>query len=166
MMFLRYVSRVAVTCLLVPLHQVCAQAATAPTTAPATIMSAERLRAIGDSISPGASRTAQLGKGSGYTYAVTHRDSTGGVEMHADWTDVFVVESGTATMLTGGVLEGAKESSPGEWRGGTPKGATRAPLHPGDVVIIPAGTPHQMQLAAGERISYLAFKVAAQSTAK
>src|SRR4051812_22546680 len=128
-------------------------------TSPAVITSAARLVAIGDSLSPAASRTAQLGRGPGYTYALTHRDSSGGLEVHRDWTDVFVIESGSATLLSGGTLEGANESSPGEWRGGSARGATRVPLRIGDVVVIPAGTPHQMLLAGGERISYIAFKV-------
>ena len=132
---------------------------------PATIASAARLRAIGDSLAPASSRTAQLGRGAGYTYAVTHRDSSGGLEVHMDWTDVFVVQSGSATLLTGGVADGARETSPGEWRGGTTRGATSAPITVGDVVVIPAGTPHQMLLRAGERISYLAFKVAATPAA-
>ncbi|MEP6731993.1 MAG: hypothetical protein ABJE10_15205 [bacterium] len=132
---------------------------------PAVIMSADRLRSIGDSLAPAASRTAQLGRGAGFTYAVTHRDSTGGLEGHTDWTDVFVVQSGSATMLTGGVTEGGREASPGEWRGGTVHGATSAAIKVGDVVVIPAGTPHQMVLRPGERISYLAFKVAATPAA-
>jgi mannose-6-phosphate isomerase-like protein (cupin superfamily) len=127
-------------------------------------MPATRLVAIGDSLTPASSRTAQIGRGPGYTFAVTHRDSTGGLEQHADWTDIFVIEAGSATLLSGGVLEGGKEATPGELRGGTARGATRAPLHVGDVVVIPAGTPHQMLLSAGERVSYLAFKVARTST--
>ncbi|MDB4915345.1 MAG: hypothetical protein JWM95_2989 [Gemmatimonadetes bacterium] len=127
---------------------------------PATIISADRLRAIGDSLPPAASRTAQLARGSGYTYALTHRDSSGGIERHRDWTDVFVVESGSATMLTGGVNEGAQETTSGEWRGGTLRGATSAPIKVGDIVEVPAGTPHQMLLRSGERISYLAIKIA------
>jgi len=145
------------TILLFPARFLIAQAPVAP----ATIMTMERLRVIGDSLMPGASRTAQLGRGSGYTYAMTHRDSSGTLEGHADWTDVFVVQTGTATLLTGGVAEGARETTPGEWRGGTVRGATRAAIKPGDVVVIPAGTPHQMLLAPGERISYLAFKIGA-----
>jgi mannose-6-phosphate isomerase-like protein (cupin superfamily) len=91
---------------------------------------------------------------------VTHRDSTGGLELHAAWSDVFVIESGSATELSGGRMLDAREASPGEWRGGRVEGATRAALHPGDVVVIPAGTPHQMLLAPGERVTYLAFKIA------
>jgi mannose-6-phosphate isomerase-like protein (cupin superfamily) len=128
---------------------------------PAQIVSARRLRQLGDSLTPGASRTAQLGKGPGFTYGITHRDSTGGLERHDAWTDVFIVEAGSATLLTGGVQVGATETAPGEWRGGTARGATRAVLHAGDIATIPAGTPHQMLLAPGEHVSYVAVKVAA-----
>lgn len=141
-----------------------AQAPAAPT-APAEIVPAARLRALGDSLTPAASRTAPLGRGAGYTYALTHRDSSGTLEAHMAWTDVFVVEAGAATLLSGGVAEGARETTPGEWRGGTTRGGQRAPLRPGDVVVVPAGTPHQMLLAPGERISYLAFKVAVPAPA-
>src|SRR4051812_30546280 len=97
-----------------------AQAASAQATpAPAaTVLPSSRLVAIGDSLTPGSSRTAQLARGPGYTYAVTHRDSSGGLEVHAEWTDIFVIESGSASLLSGGVAEGAKESTPGELRGG------------------------------------------------
>lgn len=127
---------------------------------PATVITPAQLRHTGDSLPRGASRTAQLGAGPGYTYALTQRDSTGGVEQHDAWTDMFVVQSGEARILTGGRLDGAKEASPGEWRGGTIAGGETRALAPGDVVIVPAGTPHQMILAAGARISYLAFKIA------
>lgn len=128
---------------------------------PAEIVSAQRLKQLGDSLTPGASRTAQLGKGPGFTFGITHRDSTGGLERHEAWTDIFIVESGSATILTGGVQVGATQSSPGEWRGGTARGAVRAAIHAGDMATIPAGTPHQMILVPGEHISYVAVKVAA-----
>ncbi|HVX41798.1 MAG TPA: hypothetical protein VHB25_19715 [Gemmatimonadaceae bacterium] len=127
---------------------------------PATIITPAQLRHTADSLPRAASRTAQLGGGPGYTYALTQRDSTGGVERHADWTDEFVVQSGHATELTGGTIAGGKEASPGEWRGGVIKGGEKRAIGPGDVVIVPAGTPHQMLLAPGARISYLAFKIA------
>lgn len=152
------------SCLLCALALVLATrglAAQGSPTPPAEVITPARLKVLGDSLTPGASRTAQLGKGGGYTYALTHRDSTGTLEVHMQWTDVFVIEAGSATLLSGGTAEGAKESTPGEWRGGTARGASRKPLRVGDVVVIPAGTPHQMILAPSERITYLAFKVAA-----
>ncbi len=128
---------------------------------PAEMVHSARLKQLGDSLTPGASRTAQLGRGPNFTYAITHRDTSGGLERHEAWTDILVIESGSATLLSGGVQEGATESSPGEWRGGTARGATRQAIRAGDVVTTPAGTPHQMLLAPGERITYIAFKVAA-----
>ncbi len=128
---------------------------------PAEMVHAARLKQLGDSLTPGASRTAQLGRGPNFTYAITHRDTSGGLERHEAWTDILVIESGSATLLSGGVQEGATETSPGEWRGGTARGATRQAIRAGDVVTTPAGTPHQMLLAPRERITYIAFKVAA-----
>lgn len=135
-------------------------------TAPAEVVHAQRLKQLGDSLTPGASRTAQIGRGPNFTYAITHRDTSGGLERHDAWTDILVVESGSASILSGGTHEGATESSPGEWRGGTARGATRQVIRAGDVITTPAGTPHQMLLAPGERITYIAFKVAAPPPAR
>src|SRR5262245_23448907 len=137
-----------------------AAAAQSAPTAPSEVVRAVRLKQLGDSITPGASRTAQLGRGPNFTYALTHRDSSGGLERHDAWTDILVIQSGGATYLSGGVQEGASETSPGEWRGGTARGATRQKISAGDVVTTPAGTPHQFILSPGERITYIAFKVA------
>lgn len=126
----------------------------------ADVILAERLHAVADSLPPGPSRTAQLGKGAGYTYALTTRDTTGGVERHDDWTDVFVIQSGRATLVTGPTSRGAREAKHGEWRGGTIEDGSRRALVPGDAVVIPAGVFHQMVVAPGDRVAYLAFKFA------
>ena len=130
-------------------------------TVPATIITPAQLKAIADSLPAASLASIPLGRGSGYTYALSHRDLTGAIEVHQSWTDVFVIQSGSASILTGGTLAGAKESAPGEWRDGTLSGATTAIVKPGDLVVIPAGTPHQFRLAAGEQVNYLAFKIAA-----
>src|SRR6476661_11241850 len=88
------------------------------TAAPSEVVRAQRLKHLGDSLTPGASRTAQIGRGPNFTYAITHRDTSGGLERHDAWTDILVIETGSATILSGGMQEGATESSPGEWRGG------------------------------------------------
>jgi len=137
-----------------------AQTATTPSV---EILTPAMLRSIADTMPHAASRTAQLGRGAGYTYALTQRDSAGGEESHMAWTDVFVIQSGGASLLYGGTADGAKETTPGEWRGGIIRGGTTRALHPGDVVVIPAGVPHQMLLERGQRVAYLAFKVAAPS---
>lgn len=136
-------------------------AAQSAPTPPAEVVRATRLKQLGDSITPGASRTVQIGRGPNFTYALTHRDSSGGLERHDGWTDILVIQSGSATYLSGGIQEGARETSPGEWRDGSARGATRQKIGAGDVVTVPAGTPHQFILSPGERITYIAFKVAA-----
>ena len=130
---------------------------------PAQVISAQRLKQLGDSLTPGGGKSVQLGRGSNYTYTIWHRDSSSAtLERHDAWADIVIVESGSATMLTGGVQEGATETSPGEWRGGTSRAATKQVIKAGDIVTTPAGTPHQMLLAPGERITYITIKVAAQ----
>jgi mannose-6-phosphate isomerase-like protein (cupin superfamily) len=128
--------------------------------APATVLTPAQLKSVADSLPAASLASIPLGRGSGYTYSFNHRDLNGAIEVHMQWTDVFVIQSGSATLVTGGSLAGAKEASPGEWRDGRMTGSTSAKLKPGDVVIIPATTPHQFQLAPGEQVNYLTFKVA------
>jgi mannose-6-phosphate isomerase-like protein (cupin superfamily) len=125
------------------------------------ILPATRLAAISDSLPPGAIRSVQLGRFEGLTNAITTRDSAGVHERHEHFTDIFVVQKGSARLVYGGTADGQTETATkGEWRGGTIRGGTTAVLHPGDVVVIPAGIPHQLLVAPGEHFAYLAFKVA------
>jgi mannose-6-phosphate isomerase-like protein (cupin superfamily) len=132
--------------------------------APSEIVRAARLKQLTDSLAPLGSKSTPLGQGANFVYTLWHRDTSGGLERHDAWADVLVVQSGSATILAGGVHDGATERSPGEWRGGTARGATRQVIRAGDVVTTPAGTPHQMILAPSEKISYIVFKIAAAQT--
>jgi mannose-6-phosphate isomerase-like protein (cupin superfamily) len=141
--------------------------APAPIAAPALALSnavqilpATRLDAVSDSLPPGAIRTVQMGRFPGLANALNSRDSSGVHERHEDFTDIFVVQKGSAHLLYGGSAEGERLTAPGEWRGGTIRGGTQTDVHPGDVVVIPAGIPHQFVLDPGQRIAYLSFKVA------
>lgn len=93
-----------------------------------------------------------------YTVLVLRRDRTGEVEVHDAWDDVFVVQEGTATLLHGGQVSGGRQTAPGEWRGGEIAGGTAQVLAPGDVVVFPAGVPHQVQVAPGGSVTYLVIK--------
>ncbi|MDB4882834.1 MAG: hypothetical protein JWL95_1600, partial [Gemmatimonadetes bacterium] len=110
------------------------------------ILPASRLAALSDSLGAGAVRTLQIGRFEGLTNGLTTRDSAGVHERHEGFTDIFVVQKGSARLLYGGTVEGQRETTPGEWRGGTIRGGTQSELRPGDVVVIPAGIPHQMLL--------------------
>ena len=79
--------------------------------------------------------------------------------MHETQADVFVAQAGEATLITGGTIVDAKTTQPHEVRGSAITGGTETQIAPGDFVIIPAGTPHQMKIAAGKQFAYLVMKV-------
>jgi mannose-6-phosphate isomerase-like protein (cupin superfamily) len=89
--------------------------------------------------------------------ALRHKD--GGAEIHANFADFFLIVQGSATLVTGGTVEGGKEQSPGEIRGGVVRNGTSMTLNPGDVVHIPATVPHQMLVPEGSTFIYFVIKV-------
>jgi hypothetical protein len=80
------------------------------------------------------------------------------VETHAHWIDHITILSGEGVLTHGGTLTNAKESAPGEVRGGTLTGAETQALHAGDYFQIPAGMPHMLEAAPGKSLSYVVFK--------
>ncbi len=93
---------------------------------------------------------------------MTFRDNDGQVEVHENWTDVLVVESGEATLLIGGTPVNPKTTAPGELRAASVTGGEKKPLAPGDIVHIQAGLAHQFLVAPGKKITYFALKVPAK----
>ena len=101
----------------------------------------------------------RLGERGNFNYWIVERDTTGQVEQHADWTDVFIVQSGKGSVLYGGQLTGARENAPGEMLCWEITGGTRHPLAQNDMMIIPAGMPHQVWVEPGESIRYVIVKI-------
>ena len=99
--------------------------------------------------------------GNHYTM-LAHREKTGSSEVHEHEADFFVVEDGEATLMTGGKLVNPKTEKPGELRGTSLSGAERHALSTGDIVHIPAGTPHQLLLDKGKPFTYFVVKVTGQ----
>ncbi len=95
--------------------------------------------------------------------SATRRDAEGLVELHLKQHDLIIPEGGQVTALVGGHIEGNKQTAPDEFRGGKIIGGTPYKLMPGDVLWIPAGTPHQMQVEKGGSFNYIALKFDAQS---
>jgi mannose-6-phosphate isomerase-like protein (cupin superfamily) len=87
------------------------------------------------------------------------RDRDGKGEQHQQFGDVFFVLQGTATLVTGGTIKNPATTAPGEVRGESVQDGTRRKLQEGDVVHIPANTPHQMLLDDGSSITYFVVKV-------
>jgi mannose-6-phosphate isomerase-like protein (cupin superfamily) len=90
---------------------------------------------------------------------LSFRSRSGEAEIHERFADLFCVLAGAATLLTGGVLDGARAVGPGETRGSSITGGTRQKLRAGDIAHVPAGIPHQMILTGDEIITSLVMKV-------
>ena len=101
-------------------------------------------------------KVADLGN---YSFSTVLRATSGGAELHETQADVFVAQAGEATLITGGTIVDAKTTQPHEVRGSAISGGVETQLAPGDVVTIPPGTPHQLQIAPGKRFAYLAMKI-------
>jgi mannose-6-phosphate isomerase-like protein (cupin superfamily) len=79
--------------------------------------------------------------------------------VHDEWADLFVVLAGAATLVVGGSVIGARVIGPGETRGDAIEGGMRQELSAGDVVHVPAGTPHQFLLAGEKTVTSLVMKI-------
>lgn len=79
----------------------------------------------------------------GYKVMASRREKPGPVEIHTYETDVFYILDGTATFVTGGTCADAKVTEPGQLRGTSITGGVTHHLKKGDVIVVPAGLPHQ-----------------------
>ncbi len=77
-----------------------------------------------------------------YKIHASRREGPGLVEVHTRDTDIAYVLRGSATLVTGGTAVGLKEIGNEEFRGSAIEGGDTRQLNPGDVVVIPNGTPH------------------------
>src|SRR5215467_11395850 len=103
--------------------------------------------------------TQDIAKFGNYRFMVAHREGPGEAEYHAVDADIFVVQSGSATLIYGGELVDGKTTAPNEMRAASIKGGTEKPLATGDIVTIPAKLPHQVKLAPGKEFTYFVVKV-------
>lgn len=118
---------------------------------------AKHLQALADKGDGSASET--LEKYPHHYTMLAFRKHSGGGELHQNFADIFFILDGHAAVLTGGQLVDQKTTAPGEIRGKSVEGGSRQELKAGDVVHIPARTPHQMLLKDGDSVTYFAVKV-------
>ena len=88
----------------------------------------------------------------------SHRIGPGEVEVHEKETDVIYVIDGQATFVTGGTMVGGKTTSPGQFLGTDIRNGQSHHLSKGDVIVVPAGTPHWFK-EVSQPISYFVVKV-------
>jgi len=86
------------------------------------------------------------------------RVAPGEVEIHEKDTDVFYITEGSATFVTGGTAADQHRTAPGEIRAPKIAGGEEHHLKKGDVIVIPAGVPHQFTAVDGTFL-YFVVKV-------
>jgi quercetin dioxygenase-like cupin family protein len=96
--------------------------------------------------------------GRNYMVHASHRDGAGMAEVHTLDADIIHVLEGSATFVTGGTVENAKPTAPGEIRGTAIRGGDERRIAKGDVLIVPAGTPHWFKDVPGP-LDYYVVKV-------
>ncbi|HVW78371.1 MAG TPA: hypothetical protein VHB45_12215 [Alloacidobacterium sp.] len=100
-----------------------------------------------------------LGDYANHQIKLSLRATSGGSESHAHFVDIFFVTQGKATLITGGTIENPKSIGDGETQGSGIQGGHAETISVGDVVHIPAGTPHQIKVENGTIYSAIVIKV-------
>jgi mannose-6-phosphate isomerase-like protein (cupin superfamily) len=108
-----------------------------------------QLSALAEKAKATGSSGATLGDYTTHAIKLSVRTGSGGAEIHAHYDDIFVVTEGQATLVTGGTVLEGKTNADGETAGSKIQNGTSQNIAKGDVVHIPAGTPHQLLLHGG-----------------
>jgi mannose-6-phosphate isomerase-like protein (cupin superfamily) len=90
---------------------------------------------------------------------LAQRRGTGDVEVHLKTNHVFIIVEGEATFITGGTLVGSKQTAPDEVRAASLQGGQTHHLTKGDVITIPANTPHWFKEIPTGTIAYYAVNI-------
>jgi mannose-6-phosphate isomerase-like protein (cupin superfamily) len=90
-----------------------------------------------------------------YKVHASRRETPGQAEVHTKDTDIIYVLQGGATFVTGGTVVDGKTTAPEEIRGREITGGETRQIAKGDVVIVPAGTPHWFKAVDAPLLYYV-----------
>lgn len=114
-----------------------------------------------NAVSASFAKGAVLLDGSGgrqYMVHTSRRDQAGQAEIHLAETDIIYVVEGTTTFVTGGRVVNPRTTGADEVRGDRIEDGEMRTLTRGDVVVVPAGTPHWFSRVDGP-VQYYVVKV-------
>ena len=94
----------------------------------------------------------------GLVILANHREA-GEAEYHEHTNHIFIMVDGEATLITGGKMIGAKQTAVGQMRGPSLEGGETFHLSKGDVITIPAKTPHWWKEISTKTVSYYAINI-------
>lgn len=87
-----------------------------------------------------------------------HREA-GPAEYHDKTNHVFIMVDGEATFIVGGTMVDPKRTAAGQMRAPSIQGGTTYHLTKGDVITIPAKTPHWFKEISTKTVSYYAVNI-------
>jgi mannose-6-phosphate isomerase-like protein (cupin superfamily) len=87
------------------------------------------------------------------------RREAGEVEYHERTNHVFVLVEGEATLVVGGTMVDARQTAPGQMRAPSIEGGVTYHLSKGDVITIPAKTPHWFKEVPTKTVAYYAVNM-------
>jgi mannose-6-phosphate isomerase-like protein (cupin superfamily) len=90
---------------------------------------------------------------------LAQRREAGPAEYHDHTNHVFVMVEGEATMIVGGTMVDGKRTAPDQMRAPSLEGGTTYHLSKGDVITIPAKTPHWFKEVATKTVAYYAVNI-------
>ena len=90
---------------------------------------------------------------------LTNRRGAGEVEVHEKTNHVLIIMEGEATFVTGGTLVEPRQTVPGQTRAKDVRGGTTYHLSKGDVITVPAKTPHWFKEVQSKTIAYYAINL-------
>ncbi|MES1262488.1 MAG: hypothetical protein ABUS49_12205 [Acidobacteriota bacterium] len=122
------------------------------------VWSAGDLRASAERLASGAEAKNIAGTSLGAA-SLWRRAKSGEAELHKTKTDLLVIEQGSATLVFGGSIPDARATAANEIRGKSIRNGESRKVASGDIIRIPAGTPHQFLLEKGQQVAYFALKI-------
>jgi mannose-6-phosphate isomerase-like protein (cupin superfamily) len=90
---------------------------------------------------------------------LAQRREAGEVEFHDHTNHVFIIVDGEATMVVGGTMANARRTAPDQMRAPSAEGGTTYHLTKGDVITIPAKTPHWFKEVPTKTVAYYAVNI-------
>jgi uncharacterized protein YjlB len=99
-----------------------------------------------------------------FSMTLRKREVSSHVEKHMGWNEELVIQEGTVLLNYGGDATNARQIAPGEFNGDAITGGKSVVMHPGDIVILPAGTWHE-QVLRSPIMRYILFKTTNKAAA-
>jgi mannose-6-phosphate isomerase-like protein (cupin superfamily) len=90
---------------------------------------------------------------------LAQRRGAGEVEYHDHTNHVFVMVDGEATLVVGGTMVEPKRTAPNQMRAPSLQGGTTYHMSKGDVITIPAKTPHWFKEVTTKTVAYYAVNI-------